>query len=120
MAKRRDQQQMIRPGMPPALLGSIVLLATIGLIGTDSYLYVRYAGSILGLIFVVIAIQYRKWWWGLPMLPLAVLWNPVWPFEFDSNAWQILILIGSAVFIAAGVLFRTADTSKPVPPRRVR
>ncbi|MFU8947675.1 DUF6804 family protein [Mycetocola zhadangensis] len=106
--------------MPPALLGAIVLLATIGLIGTDSYLYVRYVISVLALIVVVTTIQYRKWWWGLPMLPLVVLWNPAWPFEFGGDAWQVLILIGSAVFIAAGILFRTADTSKPVSARSVR
>jgi hypothetical protein len=106
--------------MPPALLGAIVLLATIGLIGTDSYLYVRYAVSILGLIFIVIAIQYRKWWWGLPMLPLAVVWNPAWPFEFNSDVWQVLILVGSAVFITAAILFCTVDTTDPAPPRSVR
>ncbi len=120
MAKRENRSRIIRPGMLPAVLGAIVLLATIGLIGTDFYLYVRYGVSILALIFAVIAIQYRKWWWGLPMLPLAVLWNPAWPFEFTSEVWQVLILLGSAFFIAVGVLFRTVDTSGPVPTRSTR
>ena len=120
MAKREDRSRNIRPGMLPAVLGAIALLATIGLIGTDFYLYVRYGVSILALICAVIAIQYRKWWWGLPMLPLAVLWNPAWPFEFGDNVWQLLTLVGSAVFIAVGVFFRTVDTSGPVPARSNR
>ncbi|WP_440711684.1 DUF6804 family protein [Herbiconiux sp. YIM B11900] len=105
--------------MLPAVLGAIVLLASIGLTGTDFYLYVRYAVSILALIVVVIAIQHRRWWWGLPMLPLAVVWNPAWPFNFTEELWQILVLVGSAVFIAAGVAFRVIDTSVP-PANRPR
>lgn len=117
MATPAARPTIIRPGMLPAVLGAIVLLATIGLIATDFYLYVRYAVSILALIFAVITIQHRKWWWGLPMLPLAVVWNPAWPLDFTNEVWQILTLIGSAVFIAAGVFFRAVDTT-PAPAGR--
>ncbi len=120
MTARATRTRYIRPGMLPAVLGAIVLLATIGIIHTDFYLYVRYAVSILALIVVVIAIQHRKWWWGLPMVPLAVIWNPAWPFGFEEELWQVLVLIGSAVFIATGVVFRVIDTSEPPPHRRRR
>lgn len=108
---------MIRPGMLPAVLGAIVLLATVGLIGTDFYLYVRYAIGILALIFAVLTVQYRKWWWALPAIPVAVLWNPAWPVELPSQTWQILTFLGSAIFIAVGVLFRTKDPSSAMLPK---
>lgn len=117
MTARATRTRYIRPGMLPAVLGAATLLATIGIIHTDFYLYVRYAVSILALIVIVIAIQHGKWWWGLPMAPLVVMWNPAWPFGLTEELWQVLVLLGSAVFIATGVMFRVIDTSEPPPQR---
>lgn len=117
--KRAEQKRVpvIRPGLPPAILGALCLLVALAIIGTDYYLYVRYVVSVLALIFAVISVQYRQWWWALPVLPLAVLWNPAWPLSFPDQTWQLLIFLGSAVFLVVGICLRVTDDKKTAAKR---
>lgn len=119
--KRTQKKRIpvIRPGLPPAILGALCLLVALALIGTDYYLYVRYAVSVLALIFAVISVQYRKWWWALPVLPLAVLWNPAWPLSFTDQTWQLLIFLGSAAFLVVGICLRSPDDKETAAKRSV-
>lgn len=110
MPRQGAKPTFIRPGLLPAVLGAIVQLAGLALISTDWYLYVLYASSILALIMVITAIQNRRWYWAVPLLAIAVIWNPAWPLQFQPQTWRIALLLGSAAFIAIGALFRVPDS----------
>lgn len=108
-----QQPAFNRAALVPGLLGAIVLLAGLALIGGDGYLYVRYAVSILALILCVFAGQARMWWWFAGLIPLAVVWNPVWPLPLDGVALQGLAIAGAVVFVAAAVTIKIpADTRR--------
>ncbi|GAB2526480.1 DUF6804 family protein [Paramicrobacterium agarici] len=101
--------QMIRPSLLPAVLGAMALLAGLALITTDLFLYVRFAASILSLIMIVMTIQTKKWYWGLPLLAIAVMWNPAWPVQLPPQGWELASLLGSGLFITVGMLFRVRE-----------
>jgi hypothetical protein len=108
-----QQPAFNRAALVPGLLGAIVLLAGLALIGGDWYLYVRYAVSILALILCVFAGQARMWWWFAGLVPLAVVWNPVWPLPLGGVALQGLSIAGAVVFVAAAVTIKIpADTRR--------
>ena len=85
-----QQPAFNRAALVPGLLGAIVLLAGLALIGGDWYLYVRYAVSILALILCVFAWQARMWWWFAGLIPLAVVWNPVWPLPLGGVSGALM------------------------------
>jgi hypothetical protein len=101
-----------RTAIIPAVLAAIVLLAGLALLGTDTYLVIRFAVSILALIVAVFAWQAKQWWWLLGLVPIAVLWNPVWPIDLGNDGlWSALQYIAVIVFLVAGALIRVQDTS---------
>lgn len=107
-----QQPAFNRAALAPGLLGAIVLLAGLAL-SSDWYLYVRYAVSILALILCVFAGQARLWWWLAGLIPLAVVWNPVWPLPLSGLALQGLTIAGAIVFVAAAVTIKIpADTRR--------
>jgi hypothetical protein len=95
-----------RTALAPAVLATIVVLAGVALIDAEAYLVVRFAVSILALIIGVFARQARQWWWLLPLLAIAVLWNPVFPLALDPDVWLAAHYIAALVFIAVGILVR--------------
>ncbi|MFP3464774.1 DUF6804 family protein [Leifsonia sp. SIMBA_070] len=102
-----------RAALAPGLLGAIVLLAGLALLGSDWYLYVRYAVSILALILCVFAVQAKLWWWLVGLIPIAVVWNPIWPFPLTGIVAQALSLAGAVLFVAAAVTIKIpADTRR--------
>jgi hypothetical protein len=102
-----------RAALVPGLLGAIVLLAGLALVGSDWYLYIRYGVSILALILCVFAGQAKKWWWLAGLIPVAVVWNPVWPFPLNGIAIQGLSIAAAVVFVAAAVTIKIpADTRR--------
>jgi hypothetical protein len=103
MSRYPAQPQFSRSALAPGLLGGIVLLAGLALIGNSWETAVLYAAAILALILCVFAWQARQWWWLIGLVPIAVLWNPVWPFTFPDLAWRAMQLAGTVVFVAAGI-----------------
>ncbi len=94
------------------MLGALILLFGLALPG-DWYLYVRYAVSILALILCVFAGQAKQWWWLAGLIPIAVLWNPVWPITAIGGALPLLSLAAAAVFVVAALLIKIpADTRR--------
>ena len=112
MTNRAGQSdgRVIRPALPPAVLGAIVLIAGAVLAGSEWFRLIRYAVSVLPLITGVIAVQHRKWLWALPMVPIAVLWNPVWPIELPDPVWAVVHYVAGIVFIVVGALVRVRET----------
>jgi hypothetical protein len=109
MTTRYPTPQYRRTALVPAILAAIVLLATVPLVGSDPYLIVRFAVSILALIVVVFAWQAKQWWWLLGLVPIAVLFNPVLPIEQTVSFQQGAHYVSVLVFLAAGVFIRVTN-----------
>jgi hypothetical protein len=92
-----------RTALAPGILGAIVLIAGLALVGGEWYLYVRYAVSILALIMCVFAGQAKQWWWLAGLIPIAIVWNPVWPISMDELVLRGLHIAGAVLFIAVAV-----------------
>ena len=83
-------------------------MASFAIIDTPAwYTWVRYAVAILALIVCVFAVQGKQFWWLAGLVPVAVLWNPVWPLELGDLVTRLLTLVCVAFFIAVGVLLKT-------------
>ena len=102
-------QEFTRPALAPGLLGAVALVVGILLIGTDGFLFVLFAVSILACIIAVFAWQAKSWWWLLPLAAIVVLWNPVWPLPLTGQGWLAAQFIAAAVFIAAGILIKVRN-----------
>jgi hypothetical protein len=106
MTRPAARPEFSRSALVPGLLGAIVLIAGFALIGTTWYLYVQYVVSILALIMCVFAGQAKQWWWLAGLLPIAVVWNPVWPLALDDLVLRSLELVAAVVFIGAGIVIK--------------
>jgi hypothetical protein len=108
-----------RTAIIPAVLAAIVLLAGLALLETDAFLVIRFTVSILALIVAVFAWQARQWWWLIGLVPIAVLWNPIFPIELEDAAlWSGLQYIAVIVFLVAGILIRVDEKPDAQAPRR--
>ena len=105
-----DRGRLIRPALPPAVLGAIVVIAGALLATTDWFTTIRYAVSILALITGAIALQHRKWLWAIPMAPIAIVWNPVWPIDLPGPAWAVAHYLAGLLFVVVGVLVRVRES----------
>jgi hypothetical protein len=84
-----------------------VLLAGVPLLGTGGFTWILFAVSILALIVCVFAYQATQWWWLIPLVPVAVVWNPVLPLPIEPvGLFTGLQYIAAIVFLAAGLLIK--------------
>jgi hypothetical protein len=105
-------KRLRRTALVPAIVAIIALFVGLALLGTDTYTVIRFVVSILALIIVVFAWQARHWWWIVPFVAIAVLWNPVLPIDIASaDLWLGLQYIAVVVFMSAGILIRVEDKS---------
>lgn len=107
------RQPARRPAIAAGLLGAIVLLAGTLLVGTEGFLYIRYGVAILALITAVLLVQVRRFGWIAPLGVIAVLWNPVYPFDLSGQLWVGAQYVAAAVFIACAVLVKVPDEDAP-------
>lgn len=99
-----------RPALAPGLLGAIVLLAGLALLDDDgAYFWIRTVVAVLALIVCVFAWQAARWWWLLGLVPVAVVWNPVWPTSLHGQGWVAAQFAAALLFIAAGVLIKVQN-----------
>jgi hypothetical protein len=112
MTRAATYPEFSRNALAPGLLGGIILLAGLALIGNAWFTGVLYAASILALIMCVFASQAKSWWWLAGLVPIAVLWNPVWPITMTDLVWRLLHLAGAIVFVAAGISIKTPTSTK--------
>jgi hypothetical protein len=100
-----------RVALPAAILAALVLLVGAGIIDTEIFTVVRYVVSILALICVVLVVQARQWWWAIGLIPIAILWNPVFPIVIDdTQLFAGLHYAAALVFIAIGIGARVTDS----------
>lgn len=99
--------EFTRPALAPGLLGAIVLLAGLALLdNSEGFFWIKTATSILALILCVFAWQARRRWWLVGLIPIAVLWNPVLPFDLHGQGWAAAQFIAALIFVIAGVRIR--------------
>ena len=106
-ASTREPSQYQRNALAPAILAAAACLAGIALVGHEYYQVVRYIIAILAVIIGWFALQARQWWWVPVMLAIAILWNPLYPFEFSGTVWDGAHIVAAAAFLAAGATIKT-------------
>lgn len=107
-----QQPEFTRAALAPGLLGAIVLLAGLALVGSSWYLYILYAVSVLACILGVFAGQAKQWWWLLGLIPIVVLWNPIFPIKGVIPALPLLSFGAAVIFVCAGILIKTPLQSR--------
>lgn len=99
-----------RTALAPALLAVVALLIGVALIEGGGFTVIRYIVSILALIVAWFSWQARQWWWIIGLVPIAVLWNPIFPIDLGlPDVWLGLQYVAAIVFIAAGILVKVPD-----------
>ncbi|BDI21328.1 hypothetical protein L3i23_01040 [Herbiconiux sp. L3-i23] len=91
-------------------------MAGLFVIGTDGYTVIRYLVSILALIVAVMAVQSARWPWSIPVVVIAIVWNPVFVVPLEGTVFAALHIVAAAVFLATGLLLRAPI--EPAPRRR--
>lgn len=102
-----------RNALAPGILAAIACIAGIALIGHEYYTAIRFIVAILAVIIGWFAIQARQWWWAPVMLAIAVVWNPLYPFEFSGEWWTGAHIVAAAVFLTAGAMIRSPRVVSP-------
>lgn len=119
MSRPAAKPTFARLALLPGILGGIVLLASFALIGGDWYIWVRFVVAILALIMCVFAVQGKSYWWLIGLVPVAIVFNPVWPLPIDDLWLRLLSLAGTVVFVAAGIAIKVpVGEEKPGPQGR--
>jgi len=110
-----------RTALAPGILAAIFLLAGVALLGSEGFIWIRWPVSLLSLIVAVYAWQSKQWWWLVGLVPIAVVWNPVFILTpAPTQLWLGLQYLASAVLIASGILIKVPnpdDRNKPVRTR---
>ena len=107
-----------RNALAPGILAAVALFIGTPLVFTDWFTPVQYIVTILALIVAWFAVQAKQWWWAIVFVPIAVLWNPVFPMPFEGIPWQVAQPVAAMVFLVAGVLIRSSREPGPSATRR--
>jgi len=107
-----------RTALAPGLVAAIVSLAGVALIESDSFLIIRYVLAIMALIIAWFTFQARKWWWLPILMAIAVLWNPVFPFEFAGPWWLAAQYLAALGFILVGIFVKVPNSADTEADRR--
>jgi uncharacterized membrane protein YgcG len=119
MSRPSTEPTRARLAFLPGLIGAIVLMAALALIGGSWYVWVLFAVAILALIMCVFAVQAKSYWWLAGLIPIAIVFNPVWPLPIGDVWLRLLHLAGAIVFIAAGVSIKVpVEAAKQGPAGR--
>lgn len=106
MSRPYQQPQFSRMALAPGLIAAIVLFAGLALIDSEWFTIVLFVVAILALIVGWFAVQARAWWWLIGLVPIVVLWNPVWPLAIPDDPWRFLQIAAVGVFVAAGLTIK--------------
>ena len=110
MSSARYPTKSRRTALVPALIAVVTLLIGVALIDVAGFTVIRYIVSIFALIVAWFAWQAHQWWWLVGLVPIAVLWNPVFPIDLGiPDLWLGAQYIAAIVFIAVGILVKVPD-----------
>jgi hypothetical protein len=103
---KKTEPTFSRPALAPGILAAIVLMAGVGFMDNSWFLAVHFVVTILAVIIGWFAIQAKQYWWLVVLIPIIVLWNPVFPLPLSGDGWFAAQLIAAIPFVAAGVIIR--------------
>lgn len=110
-SSRQPPTTVQRNALAPGLLAAIALLLSPLLLDGGGATVIRYVVAILAIVVAWFGYQAGQWWWTVVFVAVAVLWNPVWPFDFSGTWWVAAQPIAGALFIAAGIFIKTKRTA---------
>ncbi len=76
----------------------------IGALWTHPYSYyqiLRWVVAIVGAYSAYISFDSENNFWGWIFVAVTILFNPIFPFYFTKNTWQIIDLVGAVVFLVS-------------------
>ena len=106
MSHKQQPPSYQRNALLPGFIALALLIVAVAFIGTDWFTVFRFIIAILALIVAWFAVQARHWWWVPVFVAIAVLWNPVYPFNFSGIFWILAQPIAGSVFLIAGALIK--------------
>jgi hypothetical protein len=106
-----------RIALAPGLLAVVALLVGFALIQGGGFVVILYVISILALIVAWFAFQAKQWWWIPPLLAIAVVWNPVFPFGFRGIPWYGAQYLAILVFLLVAIFVKVPITEAQKPGR---
>jgi hypothetical protein len=121
---RAGQPEIIRPGVLPGILGSLSIVAGLFLFGSDWFITIQFAVSILAAIVATFAIQGRNvrpvisWIATVFLAAVVVVWNPIVNLTAQISAmlgaqgWMLAEIAGAAIVFTAGILIKTIAPSR--------
>ena len=95
-----------RTALAPGILAAIVCIVGTLLLGTDAFIIIQYVVAILALIVAWFAFQAKAWWFVVPLVAIAVLFNPVFPLPVGSDILLPASYVAALVFIATALLVK--------------
>ncbi len=116
-ANRYGTPTFRRTALAPGLLAAIVLIAGFALIEGSGFIYIQYVVAILALIIGWFAIQAKQWWWLPLLLAIAVIWNPIFPFDFHGAYWFGAQYVAILVFVLVAIFVKVPITEAQKPGR---
>src|SRR5690606_28456245 len=84
---KKTEPTFSRPALAPGILAAIVLMAGVGFMDNSWFLAVHFVVTILAVIIGWFAIQAKQYWWLVVLIPIIVLWNPVFPLPLSGDGW---------------------------------
>jgi hypothetical protein len=104
---RRDDRGFQRNALAPSLLAAAALFVAPALLENEWFLAIRFTVAILALIMAWFAVQAGQWWWLLMLIPVAIVWNPIFPLPLAGPVWVAAQPIAAVAVLVAGALIRT-------------
>lgn len=107
MAQQPSRPAYQRNALAPGLIAAAVLFLSPLMAATGFSLLLLFLVAIFALIMAWYAVQARAWVWVPIFVAIAVVWNPVYPFDFSGPWWTGAQVVAAAVFIAGAALIRS-------------
>ena len=98
-----------RTALAPGILGVIVCLAGLAAIDGGIFTLIRYLVAIIALIVAVFAWQAKKWWWLIGLVPIAILWNPIFPITLTHDQWLYAHYVAALIFFLCAAFIRVIN-----------
>ena len=105
-AVQKAEPTFSRPALAPGILAAIVLMAGVAFMDNSWFIAVHFVVTILAVIIGWFAVQAKQYLWLIVLVPIIVLWNPVFPLPLSGDGWFAAQLIAAIPFVAAGVMIR--------------
>ena len=121
---RPGQPEFLRPGVLPGLLGSLAIIGGLFLFGSDWFITIQFAVSILAAIVATFAIQggnvrpVVSWVSTILLAVVVVVWNPIVNLSatvataLTPQGWMLAEVAAAVVVFTAGVLIKTVAPSR--------